>query len=147
MRSPTARMRGRSAPTAAGTSTGAFTVRPDPEQAIPLPLRLAPLAAFLVELAAKEITQRGGARSAMRDLPELESILRAPTAGASATPARTMGPPPRPEELTTVQAAALMGISASRVREHAKTGRIIARKVGRDWLIDAGGARSYRRNA
>ena len=76
----------------------------DPEQAIPLPLRLAPLAAFLVELAAKEITQRGGTRSAMRDLPELEAILRAPATGASATPAGTMGPPPKPEELTTVQA-------------------------------------------
>ena len=52
-------------------------MRTDPEQAIPFPLRLAPLAAFLVELAAKEITQRGGTRSAMRDLPELQAILRA----------------------------------------------------------------------
>ena len=133
--------------TGSGASAGASTVRPGPEQAIPLPLRLAPLAAFLVELAAKEITQRGGTRSAMRDLPELEAILRAPATGARATPARTMGSRQKPEELTTVQAAPLMGISASRVREHAKTGRIIARKVGRDWLIDAGSARSYGRNA
>jgi excisionase family DNA binding protein len=124
-------------------------VTTDAANTVAVPLNLAPLAALLVELGAREITQRGGARSAMQGLPQLEAILRdaAAAAGARATPARTLELRPKPEELTTVQAAAVMGISASRVREHAKTGRIIARKVGRDWLIDAGSARSYRRNA
>ncbi len=38
-----------------------------------------------------------------------------------------------------------MGISERRVRHHAATGRLIARKDGRDWLIDSDSARDYRR--
>jgi excisionase family DNA binding protein len=112
---------------------------------VAIPLGLAPLAALLVELGAREITQRGGARSAMQGLPQLEAILRAAAASARGTPARTMEPQGRPEELTTAQAAELMGISARRVRELARKRRIVSRKVaGRDWLIDAGSARSWR---
>jgi len=84
----------------------------------------------------------------MQDLPELQAILRAAAASARGTPARTMEPRSQPEELTTSHAASVMGVSPRRVRELARTGRIVSRKVaGRDWLIDAGGARSYRRNA
>lgn len=113
--------------------------------AVAVPLDLAPLAAFLVELGAREIVQRGGTRSAMRDLPRLQAILRPAAASARGTPARTMEPRSRPEELTTAQAAELMRISARRVRELARKGRIVSRKVaGRDWLIDAGSARNWR---
>jgi hypothetical protein len=111
---------------------------------VAIPVGLAPLAAFLVELGARDITQRGGTRSAMRDLPELQAILRAAAASARGTPAGTMEPPGRAEELTSDQAADVMGISARRVRELARTRRIVSRKAGRDWLIDAGSARSWR---
>jgi hypothetical protein len=55
-----------------------------------------------------------------------------------------MEPRARPGELTSSQAASEMGISARRVRELARTRRIVSRKAGRDWLIDAGSARSWR---
>lgn len=117
----------------------------DTAKTVAVPLDLAPLAAFLVELGAREIVQRGGTRSAMRDLPRLEAVLRQAAASARGTPARTMEPKGRPEELTTAQAAELMGISGRRVRELARKRRIVSRKVaGRDWLIDAGSARSWR---
>ena len=121
---------------------------PGTQDTITIPLHLVPLAALLVELGAREITQRGGTRSAMRDLPELQAILRAATASARGSPPRTIEPQARPEEPTTAQAAEVMGISTRRVRELARTSRVISRKVsGRDWLIDAGTARSYRRQA
>jgi excisionase family DNA binding protein len=119
----------------------------DTANTVAVPLNLAPLAALLVELGAREITQRGGSRSAMQGLPQLEAILRTAVASAHGTPAPTIELRSQPEELTTDQAAELMGISARRVRELARTGRIVSRKVAaRDWLIDAGSARSYRRN-
>jgi hypothetical protein len=110
-----------------------------------LPVRLASLAALLVELGAKHVTAVGGTRSAMRDLPELQRVLGAAVASASGCPPRTMEPQSRPAELTTSEAAALMGISARRVRHHARNGRLIARKRARDWLIDAASARDYRK--
>lgn len=38
--------------------------------------------------------------------------------------------------LTTAQAAERLGVNASRVRQMILTGRLKARKQGRDWLID-----------
>ena len=124
---------------------------PAPQEAstrdtVSIPVSLVPLAALLVELGAREIEQRGGSRAVMQDLPELEAILRA----AAASSAR--GRPPariqvkaRRAELTTSQAAAVMGISAHRVRELARNGRLIGRKVaGRDWLLDPDSVRGYR---
>ncbi|HEV3381662.1 MAG TPA: hypothetical protein VG142_11860 [Trebonia sp.] len=118
----------------------------DAEPMIAVPARLAPLAALLVEYAAKEIAQRTGTRSALRDLPELQAILLPAAASARGRVTSTMEPRARPEELTTAQAADVMGVSERRVREHARTARLIARKVAaRDWLIDADSARDYAR--
>jgi hypothetical protein len=111
---------------------------------VTIPADLAPLAAFLVELGARQITEQGGTRSAMPRLGELQAILRDAAASARGTPARTMELRAQPEELTSSQAASEMGISARRVRELARTRRIVSRKTGRDWLIDAGSARSWR---
>ena len=80
----------------------------------------------------------------MPHLPELRKILDAAVASASGRPSVTMEAPSR-ALLTTSQAAALMDISVRRVRHHAAAGRIIAHKSGRDWLIDPGSARDYRR--
>jgi excisionase family DNA binding protein len=128
-----------------------MTAPPGTGDTVAIPVGLAPLAAFLVELGAREITQRGGSRSAMQGLPQLEAILRAAAASTASAargiPAARMSPGAqgRPEELTTSQAADAMGVSARRVRELARTGRIVSRKIaGRDWLIDAGSARSWR---
>jgi excisionase family DNA binding protein len=38
--------------------------------------------------------------------------------------------------LTTAQAAARLGVNASRVRQMILAGQLKARKQGRDWLID-----------
>jgi excisionase family DNA binding protein len=38
--------------------------------------------------------------------------------------------------LTTAQAAELLGVNASRVRQMILAGQLKARKQGRDWLID-----------
>jgi hypothetical protein len=118
-----------------------------PDGSVALPVRLALLAGFLVEYAAKEITERGGSRSAMPGLPELQAVLRDATASARGCPPRTIVPKARPAELTTSEAAALMGISARRVRHHASTGRLIARRNTRDWLIDAASASDYRKGS
>lgn len=120
---------------------------PDGGDTVPLPARLAPLAALLVKFGAKEITQRGGSRSAMRDLPELEAVLSAAAASACGRPARIMVPRLPEKEMTTAQAAPVMGVSEHRVRELARTGRLITRKAGRDWLVSADSARAYRRAA
>lgn len=41
-------------------------------------------------------------------------------------------------ELTTVEAAALLGVSDSIVRRHCRAGVLSARRIGRSWLIDRG---------
>lgn len=109
-----------------------------------IPPHLVKLTAFLVEYAAKELGSRNGGSPRMPHLPELRKILDAAMASASGRPSVTMEAPSR-ALLTTSQAAALMGISVRRVRHHAAAGRIIARRSGRDWLIDACSARDYRR--
>lgn len=64
------------------------------------------------------------------------------TADACATPLARV----EARQLTTAQAATVMGVSPQRVRQLAARGRIIARKTGRDWLIDAQAAEGHRRN-
>jgi excisionase family DNA binding protein len=45
--------------------------------------------------------------------------------------------------LTVGEAASLIGISEQSVRRLAGRGTILARKPGRDWLVDAVAARAY----
>jgi hypothetical protein len=111
-----------------------------------VPAYLAALNAYLVEFAVREISSRSGGMPRMADIGELRALLRsgaASAASAAGTPPRIMDPQP-PRELTTAQAAAVMEISARRVRYLAAAGGVIARKVaGRDWLVDADSARGY----
>jgi len=116
---------------------------PDAGEGAVIPSHLVKLAAFLVEYAAKELGSRNGGPPRMPDLPELRKILDAAVAAASGRPSVTMEAPSR-ALLTTSQAAALMDISARRVRHHAAAGRIRAERHGRDWLIDPDSARDYR---
>jgi hypothetical protein len=80
----------------------------------------------------------------MPGMSALRKILAAAKASASGRPIATLEPQARPS-CTTHQAAAVMGISERRVRHHAATGRLIARKQGRDWVIDRQSAADYLR--
>lgn len=46
--------------------------------------------------------------------------------------------------MTTTEAAALLGISPKTVRRQAETGKLRARKVGRDWHITPAAVEAYR---
>ena len=46
--------------------------------------------------------------------------------------------------VTIAQAAEIAGYSRAYVRQLANRGRIDARKVGRDWLVDRAGLEAYR---
>jgi excisionase family DNA binding protein len=47
-------------------------------------------------------------------------------------------------DLTTNQAAAELGVSAQRVRQYIAQGRIRARKLGRDYLVDSESVAAFR---
>jgi excisionase family DNA binding protein len=79
------------------------------------------------------------------DLPGLHKILAAARASASGRPPAILGSQARTPDTTTGEAARVMGISERRVRQLAAAGRLIARKRGRDWLIDRQSAEDYRR--
>lgn len=112
---------------------------------VAIPAALAPLAAFLVELGARQVAQQGGSRSVMPRLGELQQILREAAASARGRTTVMLREQTRRPELTTAQAAVLTGLSAHRVRELARTGRLIGRKVAnRDWLLDLDSVRGYR---
>lgn len=49
------------------------------------------------------------------------------------------------EWLTTTEATALTGYAAAYLRRLAEQRRIKARKIGRDWLLDAESVQAYRR--
>jgi excisionase family DNA binding protein len=110
-----------------------------------IPPHLVRLTVFLVEHAVKDLCLRNGSLSAMPDLPDLLTVLHSAAPSARGRPSRILDQPARARYLTTSEAAAVMQISARRVRHHAASGRIIARRAGRDWLIDADSARGYRR--
>lgn len=97
-----------------------------------------PLAA-VAELGLADYARRNGGPAGVA--PRLRELLAALAASASAcaTPLARV----EPRQLTTVQAAPVMGVSPQRVRQLAAEKRIIARKAGRDWLVDAQAAEDY----
>ncbi len=114
---------------------------PDATGAAVIPPHLVKLATLLIEFGAKDLTRRNGGPPHMPGLPVLRKIL---DASASATPSGTLEPPSR-APYTTSEAAKVMEVSVSRARYLAAAGRLIACKVGRDWLIDPDSAQDYRR--
>ena len=117
----------------------------EPAGSAVVPPHLVKLTTLLVQHGVRALCLSNGSLSAIPDLPELLKILRSAAASARGRPSRILDQPAQPQWLTTDEAADLMGISARRVRHHAASGRIIARRAGRDWQIDADSARSYRR--
>jgi hypothetical protein len=115
---------------------------PDVAAAV-IPADLAPLNAYLVEYAVKEITRRnGGAPAVMHDLAELLAILRMPAPSVSGRP-RPMLPMRAERFLTVSEAVVITGLSDRQVRRLAAEQVLIARKKGRDWQIDADSAAGY----
>lgn len=109
---------------------------------VTVPLELArPLAAVAVLGLADYARRNGGPAVVAPRLQELITALAA-SASACATPLARVGP----RQLTTAQAALVMGVSPQRVRQLAAGKRIIASKTGRDWLVDAQAAEDYGRH-
>ena len=50
-------------------------------------------------------------------------------------------------QVTTTEAAALLGLSPATVRRQIENGAIKARKVGRDWHVTPGEVERYRRDS
>jgi excisionase family DNA binding protein len=55
-----------------------------------------------------------------------------------------MSEPSIKESITTREAQALTGYDPAYIRHLAKQGKILARKVGRDWLIDLASLQAYK---
>lgn len=95
----------------------------------------AQLAADLARLAVI------GARAIQRDsgglvlVPGMAALLARLATFASETPARTVGCISA-EWVSAGEAAAIAGLSVQRIRGLARDGRLIARRAGRNWLID-----------
>lgn len=105
------------------------------------------LARQLVDAAVLGLAVQAGRNGGGQPPPGMRDLLARIDAAASrracAPPVATVGP----RELTTADAARVMRVSPQQVRKLAAAHKIIARKVGRDWLIDAQAAEDYRRNA
>jgi excisionase family DNA binding protein len=99
---------------------------------------------FLVDAAVVDLAARqrndGGAAPDAGYIATLQRMQAA--AAAHGTPHGRLGEEGR--WLTTAEAAPVMGVSSRRVRQLAAGKRIIARKPGRDWQVDARAAEDWR---
>lgn len=50
---------------------------------------------------------------------------------------------PADNELTSKEAAAILGVTVSRIRQLCIAGILIARKMGRDWLVSRDSVNAY----
>lgn len=93
-----------------------------------------PLAKIAV-LGAKMLSDHNGG---LVLVPGMAALLAELATFASETPGSTVVPVQScaPRWLSAGEAAGLAGVSVQRVRFLARTGRIQARRAGRDWLID-----------
>jgi excisionase family DNA binding protein len=110
-----------------------------------VPCELARPLARLAITGAKMVSDRDGGLVLP---PGMATLLAELATFAGEIPARTVGavPPCTPSaELTVGEAAAVTSLSAQRVRYLARSGRLIARRAGRDWLIDRLAAEDYAR--
>jgi len=118
---------------------------PDATGAAVIPQHLVVFTKAVIDSGVAAMDARNGGLPYRAPLQELRRILDTAVASARGTPPVIMEPPSR-ALYTTDQAAAVMRISARRVRYLAAAGRIRATKSHRDcWLIEADAARDYRR--
>jgi len=107
-----------------------------------LPARLAPLAAYLLDYAVKDIGHRNGGAPKMHDLAELLSTVRAGAASASGRPLCTLAVT-ADRFIPVSEAAVIAGVSERHMRRLARSGALRAVKRGRDWSIDQDAAHEY----
>lgn len=111
-----------------------------------VPAELAGLVDRLVGYGLAVLEQRNGTAPTLAGLEGLRVQLQLAAASSSGRPKRILAVPVAPaSELTVAEAAAAAGLSARQVRRLAEGGALIARKRGRDWLIDADSARNRSR--
>jgi hypothetical protein len=94
-----------------------------------------------VVAAAKEQHDNGGAPLDPGFLALLNRLQRGAAAGSEVA---SLLATVEPRELTTAQAAIVMEVSGQRVRQLAAQQKIIARKAGWIWLVDARAAEDWR---
>jgi hypothetical protein len=114
------------------------------ERSVTVPAHLARQLALLANEGATVIRKRDGDLHLTQDMHDLLVELRLTgMASASGNGARTVGPASA-RWVSAREAAQLAGgISDRRVRQLAREGRLIARRAGRDWLVDADSAQDY----
>lgn len=100
-----------------------------------------PTARALTIWARKEVERNGGARI----VPEVLALISALDSAAMSASGRPFATMDTHCWLAVGEAARRAGISARHARRLAKDGRLIARKDGRDWLIDSRSADEYHR--
>lgn len=111
-----------------------------------VPSNLAGLVDLLIEHGLAGLEQRNGTAPTIAGLEGLRVKLQVAAATASGRPRRILAVPVAPaRELTVTEAAAMSGLSARQVRRLARSGALIGRKRGRDWLIDGDSARDRSR--
>jgi excisionase family DNA binding protein len=91
-----------------------------------------------IEMIRSEERRNGGGQPP-RGLAELFGQLRIAASGRLPGRIGTVEPTP----VTVAEAAQLAGVSPRRIRQLAASGRIRARRHGRDWLIDPHAAREW----
>lgn len=110
----------------------------DAEPAVTVPPALArPLLRFLVRALTREAREDGGALppGIASFLADLAALVDAPPAGSAdgttSAPSATVEP-----VMTATEVARSMGASPEYVRRLCRSGRLRARRPGREWLID-----------
>jgi hypothetical protein len=117
------------------------------EAGVVVPAELAGLVDKLLGYGLDTLQRHNGAAPTVAGLEGLRVQLQLAAASASGRPRRILAVPVAPtRELTVAEAAAAAGLSARQVRRLAEGGALIARKRGRDWLVDADSATGYGRS-
>jgi excisionase family DNA binding protein len=120
-----------------------ITIRPSYEQ--PSGVLLAPEECRqLLWSAVRDLDRQQRDDGGSSPAPGYMALLRKLQAAAvaRATPSAKVSAEPR--QLTTAEAASVMGVSPQRVRQLAADGKIIARKAGRDWQVEERAAQDWR---
>lgn len=99
---------------------------------------------FLVDAAVIELHKRQANDGGAMPAPGYMATLRRMQAAVSACRIAPGSLGEERRELTTAQAALVMGVSPRRVQQLAKASKIVARKTGRDWAVDERAAQDWR---
>lgn len=109
-----------------------------------VPAELARALAKLAVIGARTLSERDGG---LVLVPGIAAVIAELASVASDGASRTVGPerftPSLGRWLSAREATLASGYSAPRLRELARGGRVIAKKVGRDWQFDAASITDY----